>query len=42
MAADGTLTWDVPGGEWVIIRTGMTPTGVKNSTATTLSHTCLC
>lgn len=33
LAADGTLRWDVPPGEWVILRTGMTPTGVKNSPA---------
>ncbi len=33
MAADGTLTWDVPEGEWIIMRTGMTPTGVTNSPA---------
>ncbi len=33
LSADGTLTWDVPEGEWVILRTGMTPTGTKNSPA---------
>ena len=33
LAADGTLTWDVPPGEWVIERIGMTPTGAKNSPA---------
>ena len=33
LAADGTLHWDVPPGEWVILRTGMTPTGMKNSPA---------
>jgi len=33
LAADGTLTWDVPAGDWVIMRTGMTPTGTKNSPA---------
>lgn len=33
MTADGTLTWDVPKGDWVILRTGMTPTGTKNSPA---------
>lgn len=32
--ADGTITWDAPEGEWVILRTGMTPTGVTNSPAT--------
>jgi hypothetical protein len=31
LAADGTLNWDVPEGEWVILRTGMLPTGVQNS-----------
>lgn len=33
MTADGTLNWDVPAGNWVILRTGMTPTGTKNSPA---------
>ncbi|MDR3340580.1 MAG: glycoside hydrolase family 2, partial [Candidatus Symbiothrix sp.] len=33
LAADGTLTWDVPEGEWVIMRTGLAPTGVTNSPA---------
>lgn len=33
LAPDGTLTWDVPAGEWIIQRTGMTPTGMKNSPA---------
>ena len=33
LAADGTLTWDVPEGEWIIMRTGMAPTGVTNSPA---------
>jgi len=33
LAADGTLNWDVPQGEWIILRTGMTPTGVKNDPA---------
>ena len=33
LSADGTLTWDVPEGEWVIIRTGMTPTGTTNAPA---------
>ena len=33
LAADGTLTWDVPEGEWIIMRTGMAPTGVQNSPA---------
>ncbi|HOS71291.1 MAG TPA: glycosyl hydrolase [Bacteroidales bacterium] len=30
---DGILTWDVPDGEWTIIRYGMTCTGVKVSTS---------
>ena len=34
MSPDGTLTWNVPDGSWVIFRTGMTPTGVTNSPAT--------
>jgi len=33
MTADGTLNWDVPAGDWIILRTGMTPTGTKNSPA---------
>ena len=33
LSADGLFTWDVPEGEWVILRTGMTPTGTKNSPA---------
>ncbi|MDR1224738.1 MAG: glycoside hydrolase family 2 [Tannerella sp.] len=33
LAADGTLTWDVPEGDWVIMRTGMVPTGLQNSPA---------
>ncbi len=33
MSADGTLTWDVPEGEWKILRMGMTPTQVTNSPA---------
>jgi hypothetical protein len=33
MAADGTLSWDAPEGEWLIMRTGMTSTGVTNSPA---------
>ena len=28
---NGTLNWDVPEGEWTIMRLGMTPTGTKNS-----------
>jgi hypothetical protein len=33
LAADGTLEWDVPAGEWVVQRIGMTPTGMRNSPA---------
>jgi hypothetical protein len=33
LAADGTFTWDVPPGSWVIMRTGMVPTGARNSPA---------
>ncbi len=33
MATDGTLNWEVPEGEWIIMRTGMTPTGTVNSPA---------
>ncbi len=33
MSADGMLVWDVPQGDWIILRTGMTPTGTTNSPA---------
>ncbi len=33
MTNDGILNWDVPEGNWVILRTGMTPTGTVNSPA---------
>jgi hypothetical protein len=33
MAADGTLKWKVPAGNWLIERTGMTPTNVTNAPA---------
>lgn len=33
MSADGTLKWNVPQGDWVIMRTGMLPTGVENGPA---------
>jgi hypothetical protein len=33
MMVDGTLNWDVPDGDWIIHRTGMTPTGTKNTPA---------
>ncbi|MCX6899513.1 MAG: glycosyl hydrolase [Verrucomicrobia bacterium] len=34
LGADGTLRWDVPDGEWVVLRTGMTPTGAVNHPTT--------
>ncbi|MBI5396209.1 MAG: glycoside hydrolase family 2, partial [Verrucomicrobia bacterium] len=34
LGADGTLRWDVPDGEWIILRTGMTPTGAVNHPTT--------
>ncbi|MDR2120205.1 MAG: glycoside hydrolase family 2 [Tannerella sp.] len=33
MSADGLLEWDAPEGEWIVMRTGMRLTGVKNSPA---------
>ena len=33
LASDGRLTWDVPKGEWTILRIGHTPTGVNNHPA---------
>ncbi|MBN2579744.1 MAG: hypothetical protein JXB10_12210 [Pirellulales bacterium] len=33
LAADGTLAWDVPEGEWTILRIGYTPTGKTNHPA---------
>lgn len=33
LSDNGTLNWDVPKGEWVILRIGMTPTGTKNAPA---------
>lgn len=33
VSGDGMLTWDVPAGEWAILRTGMASTGVTNSPA---------
>lgn len=33
LGKDGTLNWDVPAGEWVIMRYGMLPTGVQNAPA---------
>lgn len=34
MTADGTLNWKVPAGNWIIERTGMTPTNIHNVPAT--------
>jgi hypothetical protein len=33
LSADGWLTWDAPAGSWIVMRTGTTPTGTKNSPA---------
>jgi hypothetical protein len=33
MNEEGLLNWDVPEGEWIILRMGMTPTGVTNAPA---------
>ena len=33
MDADGKLTWDVPEGEWALVRVGYSPTGAKVSTS---------
>lgn len=33
MTADGTLRWDVPAGDWIVLRTALTPTGTRNSPA---------
>ena len=33
ISADGTLHWDVPEGEWIVLRAGMTPTGTRNAPA---------
>ncbi len=33
MLVNGMLEWEVPEGDWIILRTGMTPTGTKNSPA---------
>ncbi|MEY4246340.1 MAG: hypothetical protein RLZZ245_3925, partial [Verrucomicrobiota bacterium] len=30
---DGALSWDIPPGDWVIVHSGMVPTGVKNAPA---------
>lgn len=34
VSSDGTLAWDVPAGDWIIVRTGMTPTGTRNAPTT--------
>jgi hypothetical protein len=31
MDANGILNWDIPEGEWTVMRLGMVPTGTKNS-----------
>jgi len=33
MDINGVLNWDIPEGEWTVMRFGMTPTGTKNSPA---------
>ncbi|HYE57000.1 MAG TPA: glycosyl hydrolase, partial [Rhodothermales bacterium] len=33
LGAGGVLRWDVPPGEWIVLRTGMTPTKVTNAPA---------
>ncbi|HTQ11103.1 MAG TPA: glycosyl hydrolase [Fimbriimonadaceae bacterium] len=33
MAADGSVSWDVPDGDWILIRMGYTPTGEGNHPA---------
>ncbi len=33
LSADGTLNWNVPEGNWIVIRYGMLPTGVTNGPA---------
>jgi hypothetical protein len=34
LSAEGTLVWDVPEGDWTILRVGYTPTGKDNHPAT--------
>jgi len=34
LQGDGRLTWNVPAGEWTILRVGYTPTGSQNAPAT--------
>ncbi|MDR1562726.1 MAG: glycoside hydrolase family 2 [Dysgonamonadaceae bacterium] len=31
LSADGTLSWNIPEGDWVIMRTGMLSTGMQNA-----------
>jgi len=33
MSADGTLDWDIPAGEWTVLRVGHTPNGTENRPA---------
>ena len=33
LQADGTLKWTVPEGKWIVLRTGMKPTGTTNAPA---------
>ena len=33
LGTDGKLTWDVPAGDWTILRIGHTPTGAQNAPA---------
>lgn len=33
LAEDGVLSWEVPEGDWIVLRLGMTPTGVTNGPA---------
>ena len=34
VSPEGILRWDAPAGDWIVMHTGMTPTGVTNSPAT--------
>ena len=36
--ADGKVDWDVPAGEWTIMRIGYTPTGAVNAPSPTTNH----
>ncbi|NLX14031.1 MAG: glycoside hydrolase family 2 [Phycisphaerales bacterium] len=33
LTAEGAFSWEVPEGEWIVLRTGMSPTGVQNAPA---------